>query len=46
LSEDHVDLDCRDCHLEMDFSRQPSCEDCHDDPMLPDNLPGKRVGDS
>jgi hypothetical protein len=40
LSEDHEDLDCRDCHLEMDFSQQPSCEDCHDDPMLPDNLPG------
>ena len=43
LNEDHVDLDCRDCHLEMDFLRQPSCEDCHDDAMLPDNLPGIRV---
>lgn len=46
LDEDHVDNDCRDCHLEMDFSRQPSCEDCHDDPMFPDNLPGERVGRS
>jgi hypothetical protein len=42
LNEDHVDLDCRDCHLEMDFSRQPSCEACHDEPMLPNQLPGRR----
>jgi hypothetical protein len=42
LSEDHVDLDCSDCHLEMNFNVQPSCEDCHDEPMLPKQLPGVR----
>ncbi len=43
LSEDHLDMDCSDCHLEMDFSAQPSCEDCHDEPMLPEKLPGTRM---
>jgi hypothetical protein len=43
LSEDHEDLDCSDCHLEMDFSTRPSCEDCHDEPMLPEQLPGTRL---
>jgi hypothetical protein len=43
LSEDHLDLDCSDCHLEMDFSARPSCEDCHDEPMLPEKLPGTRM---
>jgi hypothetical protein len=43
LNDDHLDLDCRSCHLEADFSRHPSCEECHDEPMLPGKLPGVRV---
>ena len=43
LSEDHLDLDCIDCHLEMDFNTRPNCEDCHDEPMLPEKLPGTRL---
>ncbi len=28
---DHEDLDCADCHWDMDFSVKPSCDNCHDD---------------
>ena len=41
LSEDHVDLDCSDCHLDMEFGVTPDCENCHDEPMLPERIPGK-----
>ncbi len=41
LDEDHIENDCDSCHLDMDFSVQPSCEGCHDEPMLPDLVPGK-----
>jgi hypothetical protein len=43
LSEDHVDLDCGDCHRGMNMEVPPACDDCHDEAMLPDYLPGKRV---
>jgi hypothetical protein len=46
LNDDHIDLECVDCHSGRDFSRTPSCTDCHDDAMLPDYLPGERVGRS
>ena len=43
LNEDHIDVDCGDCHADMDFTRTPTCMECHDDPMLPDQLPGIRI---
>ena len=44
LNEDHADLDCIDCHWERDFSRPPSCGDCHDEPLMPDFWPGEKTG--
>lgn len=43
LSEDHLDLDCDSCHLDMTMEGKPSCEDCHDDAMYPEYLPGTRT---
>ena len=43
LSEDHRELDCDSCHLDMKFSVTPDCANCHDEPMLPAKLPGTRV---
>lgn len=42
LDEDHIEEDCDSCHLDMDFTVAPSCEDCHDEPMFPEQIPGKR----
>ena len=43
LSENHRELECSSCHLEMDFAKTPGCTDCHDEPMLPKKLPGTKV---
>jgi len=43
LSENHIELECASCHLEMNFAVKPSCTDCHDEPMLPGKLPGTKV---
>lgn len=42
FDEEHVDLECENCHLDMNFSGAPSCEECHDEPMYPERVPGKR----
>ena len=42
LDEDHIEEDCDSCHLDMDFTVAPSCDDCHDEPMFPERIPGKR----
>jgi hypothetical protein len=39
LSEDHAELDCDNCHVDMDMSATPSCVDCHDDYEYPDVSP-------
>jgi len=31
LDDDHIEEDCDSCHMDMDFSTEPSCTDCHDD---------------
>lgn len=43
LSEDHLDLDCDSCHLDMDMEANPSCEDCHEEERFPDYRPGTLV---
>jgi len=43
LDETHVEFDCGDCHLEEDFSKKPTCENCHDDKTFPESKPGKIV---
>lgn len=43
LSENHVDLDCDNCHQNMDMTKPPVCTDCHDDMAFPADEPGERV---
>jgi hypothetical protein len=43
LNDDHRELECSNCHLEMNFAATPSCSDCHDGAMLPGKLPGTKV---
>lgn len=43
LSENHVELECENCHVKMDFTKAPVCTDCHDEPMFPGKLPGTKV---
>ncbi len=43
LDDMHIELDCGDCHLGEDFSKNPSCENCHDDMAYPDSKPGKLI---
>lgn len=43
LDETHSEFDCTDCHKMEDYSKKPSCENCHDDLTYPDSTPGKMV---
>lgn len=43
LDETHSDFACNDCHQNNNYSRQPTCDDCHDDISFPDDLPGERI---
>lgn len=42
LDENHVDNDCADCHVDLMFTKPPTCDNCHDEPMLPERIPGRR----
>jgi hypothetical protein len=44
LDEIHREAGCGDCHRDLDFAKEPSCQDCHDEPMYPQRLPGTRPG--
>ena len=41
LDEVHIEFDCGDCHTEEDFSKKPTCTNCHDDKAYPKDKPGK-----
>ena len=41
LDENHIDNECVDCHVKLDFTITPTCDNCHDERMLPERLPGK-----
>ena len=43
LDEIHSEFECSDCHVNEDFSKSPSCENCHDDKSFPKDKPGKLV---
>jgi hypothetical protein len=43
LDEIHIEFDCGDCHIGENFSKNPSCENCHDDKNYPEDKPGKLV---
>lgn len=41
LNEDHIDLDCHDCHPNGEYERDPSCFECHEDELTyPAHRPG------
>ncbi len=43
LGEEHVELECSDCHTNRNFAVK-SCVDCHDDEFShPNDLPGEKV---
>jgi hypothetical protein len=45
LSEDHIDNECSDCHVDNNYSN-PTCDNCHDEDegfVVPKKLPGKRI---
>ncbi len=42
LSEEHLEEDCEWCHINSDFSEEPTCDECHDDISYPEDLPGVR----
>ena len=43
LDEIHIEFDCSDCHNGNDYSKTPSCENCHDDKTYPKDRPGKQI---
>jgi hypothetical protein len=45
LDEDHSENDCEDCHIDRDFSVNPTCDNCHDDINYPDDKPGELLED-
>ena len=45
LSEDHIDLECSDCHENNNY-KKPTCSSCHDEAegfIVPQKLPGEKV---
>jgi len=44
LDENHIDNDCIDCHVDLNFGKKPTCDNCHDsDIIFPQNLPGEKM---
>lgn len=43
LSENHIELECDNCHTDRKFTQKPVCNTCHDDRQFPKNMPGKMV---
>jgi Class III cytochrome C family len=44
LDETHIELECGDCHSTNNYSKKPSCVECHDDDInYPDSIPGERT---
>lgn len=43
LDDNHIDLECSDCHKKMNFNKKPVCDDCHDNFVYPNKIPGKRI---
>lgn len=42
LSENHIEADCEMCHIGMQFSQKPSCDNCHEEDITyPDYAPGE-----
>ncbi len=44
FSEAHSELECANCHVGKDFTKNPVCSDCHDDKSFPGDIPGEKPG--
>jgi hypothetical protein len=43
LDETHIEFDCSDCHEIENYSKDPSCDGCHEDYSFPKQKPGTLV---
>jgi hypothetical protein len=43
LDKNHVENDCQDCHIDKNFSANPTCDNCHEDMIYPNDIPGKLI---
>lgn len=44
LDDNHIDVDCEDCHAESRYDRPPVCSECHEPNIqFPDRRPGPVV---
>lgn len=40
LSDDHIEEDCDNCHIDNDYTTNPTCDNCHDEDITyPEYLP-------
>jgi hypothetical protein len=43
LDETHMEFYCENCHQDNDYTKRPSCLECHDEDIsFPSSIPGKR----
>ena len=44
LDETHIEFECESCHQSNNYSKKPSCIECHDEDIsFPDLIPGERI---
>jgi hypothetical protein len=44
LDETHIEFECESCHQSNNYSKKPSCIECHDEDIsFPDSVPGERL---
>ncbi len=44
LNENHLDIDCEECHKGSIFTGNPDCSSCHDEETVyPKNKPGRKI---
>ena len=47
LDENHREIDCKYCHADSKFDKEPSCSECHgEDIKYPESLPGSRTNEA
>lgn len=44
LDENHQDNDCADCHMDNEYAKTPTCDNCHEDDIsFPAKKPGRLI---
>ncbi len=43
LDENHGSMDCESCHIDSNFNKKPTCDNCHDDYKYPAKKPGSLI---